>query len=108
MAQQDSSEQTFENAVERLEHIVEEMEADQLPLEEMLQRYEEGTRLVKLCGEKLTAAEKRIEIVARNASGQPQIDPFDPASPTPPPAPRASRSAKGASKPTPTDDVSLF
>ena len=106
MAQQDSSEQTFENAVERLEHIVEEMEADQLPLEEMLRRYEEGTKLVKLCGEKLTAAEKRIEIVARNASGKPQIDPFDPASPAP--APRAPRSAKGSSKPTPADDVSLF
>ena len=105
MAQQDIT--TFENAVERLEHIVEEMEGDQLPLEEMLQRYEEGTKLVKLCGEKLTAAEKRIEIVARNASGKPQIDPFDPAAPTPPPT-RAPRSTKGPSKPAPADDVSLF
>jgi len=104
MASQDTT--TFENAVERLEHIVEEMESDQLPLEEMLQRYEEGTQLVKLCGEKLTAAEKRIEIVARNASGKPQIDPFDPAAPTP--APRAPRSTKGASKTVLSDDVSLF
>ena len=104
MAQQEST--TFESAVERLEHIVEEMESDQLPLEEMLQRYEEGTKLVKLCGEKLTAAEKRIEIVARNASGKPQIDPFDPAAPTPPP--RAPRAAKGSPKSEPSDDVSLF
>jgi len=104
MAQQEPI--TFENAVERLERIVEEMESDQLPLEEMLQRYEEGTKLVKLCGEKLTAAEKRIEIVTRNAAGKPQIDPFDPATPTPPV--RAPRSSKGASKPTPADDVSLF
>ena len=101
MAQQEST--TFESAVERLEHIVEEMEGDQLPLEEMLQRYEEGTKLVKLCGEKLTAAEKRIEIVARNASGKPQIDPFDPAAPTPPP-----RSTKGSPKSATSADVSLF
>jgi exodeoxyribonuclease VII small subunit len=104
MAQQET---TFENAVERLEHIVEEMEGDQLPLEEMLQRYEEGTKLVKLCGEKLTTAEKRIEIVARNASGKPQIEPFDPAAPAQTPPQRAPRPAK-ESKSAPSDDVSLF
>lgn len=105
MADKKTNETTFETAVERLEHIVEQMESDQLPLEEMLERYEEGTRLVKLCSEKLTAAQKRIEIVARNAAGAPQIAEFDPESK---PAPDAPRPAKGASKPTPADDVSLF
>jgi len=107
MAEKNPKETTFESAVERLEHIVEQMESDQLPLEEMLERYEEGTRLVKLCSEKLTAAEKRIEIVARNASGKPQITEFDPTVP-PTPAPAAPRSSKGASKSAPADDVSLF
>lgn len=100
---------TFETAVERLETIVQVMESGELPLEELLERYEEGTRLVKLCGEKLAAAEKRIEIVTRNAAGEPQPAAFDPAASAaavPPPAP--SRSAKGTSKPKLSDDVSLF
>ena len=106
MAEKNPKETTFEDAVERLEHIVEEMEGDQLPLEAMLERYEEGTRLVKLCSEKLGAAEKRIEIVARNAAGKPQIAEFDPTASAPPaPTPRPT---KGASKPAPADDVSLF
>jgi len=40
------TEPTFESALERLEQIVGEMEGDKLPLEELLGRYEEGTRLV--------------------------------------------------------------
>jgi exodeoxyribonuclease VII small subunit len=96
---------TFETAVERLDAIVQAMESGDLPLEELLERYEEGTRLVKLCGEKLAAAEKRIEIVTRNAAGEPQPAVFDPATAAPP-AP--TRSAKGTSKPKHSDDVSLF
>ena len=105
MAEKKPNETTFEEAVERLEQIVEAMEGDQLPLEEMLERYEEGTRLVKLCAEKLVAAEKRIEIVTRNATAtsKPEIAEYDPATP-----PAASRPTKGPSKPLPADDVSLF
>lgn len=106
MAEKNSKETTFEDAVERLEAIVEAMESDQLPLEEMLERYEEGTKLVKLCSEKLVAAEKRIEIVTRNAAGKPQVAEFDPSNP---PSPQTSpRTPKGTSKPSPSDDVSLF
>ena len=105
MAEKKPTENTFESAVERLEQIVEAMEGGELPLEEMLERYEEGTRLVKLCSEKLAAAEKRIETVTRNAAGKPQIAEYDPEAPV---APAASRSAKGTPKPTPADDVSLF
>ncbi|MEI6560911.1 MAG: exodeoxyribonuclease VII small subunit [Verrucomicrobiota bacterium] len=102
MAEKKTTENTFESAVERLEQIVEAMEGGELPLEEMLERYEEGTRLVKLCNEKLAAAEKRIETVTRHAAGKPQIAEYDPETPA------APRSEKGASKPKPADDVSLF
>ena len=102
MAEKKTTETTFESAVERLEQIVDAMEAGELPLEEMLERYEEGTRLVKLCSEKLAAAEKRIEMVTRNTAGKPEIAEYDPA------APAVSRSAKGAAKPAPEDEVSLF
>ena len=71
-------EPTFENAIERLEHIVEAMESDKMPLEELLVRYEEGIKLVKVCQEKLEAAERRIEIITRTAAGKPQLSEFVP------------------------------
>ena len=73
-----TSEQTFETAMQRLETIVAEMESDQLPLEDLLTRYEEGIKLVKVCESKLDAAEKRIEIITRNAAGAPQVEEFEP------------------------------
>jgi len=51
---------TFEAAVEKLESIVEEMESDELPLEKLLVRYEEGAKLVKACEEKLRTAELKV------------------------------------------------
>jgi exodeoxyribonuclease VII small subunit len=61
---------TFESAIERLESIVEQMESNKLPLEDLLVRYEEGIHLVKFCSEKLSAAEKRIEIITKEAGGK--------------------------------------
>src|SRR3954468_938047 len=86
-------EQTFETAMERLEHIVEEMESDKLPLENLLKRYEEGVTLVRVCEEKLKSAEQRIEIITRNAAGEPRLEEFEP------------EKKAGAA---PREDVSLF
>lgn len=94
---------TFEAAMERLENIVSQMEAGTLPLEEMLQRYEDGTKLVKFCSDKLAAAEKRIEIITRNAAGKAEVVEFDPASEAADP-PKAKPN-KGTS---PSDDIRLF
>ena len=69
---------TFETAVGRLEHVVEEMGSDKLPLEDLIKRYEEGIRLVKVCEEKLQSVEKRVEILMRKADGDPALAPFDP------------------------------
>jgi exodeoxyribonuclease VII small subunit len=93
------TEHTFETAIERLEQIVDEMEGDKLPLEQLLQRYEEGTKLAKICQDTLDAAEKRIEIISRAASGRPQLAELEPAAAAsaPEPPPRA-----------PAEEVSLF
>jgi exodeoxyribonuclease VII small subunit len=72
------TEQTFETALQRLEQVVEQMESDSLPLEGLLTHYEEGIKLVQVCQEKLTAAEKRIEMITRNATGEPQLEEFEP------------------------------
>lgn len=92
---------TFESAVERLEALVEAMEADKLPLSDLLVRYEEGTKLVKFCQDQLVQAERKIELITRGAKGQPQIEPFEPE--------KAGDSAPApATKPTPQEDISLF
>jgi exodeoxyribonuclease VII small subunit len=63
---------SFENAIERLEQIVGEMESSKLPLEELLTRYEEGIRLVGICNQRLAGAEIRIETLSRTANGREQ------------------------------------
>jgi exodeoxyribonuclease VII small subunit len=67
----------FEEALEKLEGIVEAMEADDLPLETLLAKYEEGARLVKLCQEKLAEAEVKIRQLEKNAAGELKLKPLD-------------------------------
>jgi exodeoxyribonuclease VII small subunit len=55
----------FEQALERLETIVGEMEGGALSLEDMMARFEEGQALVKVCSEKLNQVERRIEILMK-------------------------------------------
>ncbi|MBX7158473.1 MAG: exodeoxyribonuclease VII small subunit [Verrucomicrobiae bacterium] len=64
---------TFEVAMERLEKIVEEMENAELPLEDILQRYEEGTHLKKFCEEKLKEAEKRVQQIQPDTQDNPVV-----------------------------------
>jgi exodeoxyribonuclease VII small subunit len=68
---------SFEEAIRRLEKIVAEMEEAELPLEELLKRYEEGTRLVRFCSHKLEEAEKKIEMLTKTADGSVELEPFE-------------------------------
>lgn len=61
---------SFEDAVKMLESIVEEMESDELPLDKLLVRYEEGAKLVKACEEKLQSAETRITQLEETLEGE--------------------------------------
>jgi exodeoxyribonuclease VII small subunit len=67
----------FEEALKKLEGVVEAMEADDLPLETLLAKYEEGARLVKVCQEKLAEAEIKIQQLEKNAAGELKLQPFD-------------------------------
>jgi exodeoxyribonuclease VII small subunit len=67
----------FEDALKKLEGIVEAMESGDLPLEALLARYEEGTRLVKICQEKLGEAELKIRQLEKNAAGEMKLKPFE-------------------------------
>ena len=50
----------FEEALQKLETVVEAMESDDLPLETLIQRYEEGVKLAQACKAKLAEAELKI------------------------------------------------
>lgn len=56
-----TGEEAFEASLARLETIVKEMESGQLSLDQMLAHFEEGSALVKKCGNKLNEVEKKIE-----------------------------------------------
>jgi exodeoxyribonuclease VII small subunit len=60
----------FEEALKKLETIVAAMESDELPLETLLAKYEEGTRLARTCQEKLAEAELKIEQLEKTAAGE--------------------------------------
>jgi exodeoxyribonuclease VII small subunit len=60
----------FEEALQKLEAIVESMESDNLPLETLITRFEEGTRLTKVCQAKLAEAELKIKQLEKNAEGE--------------------------------------
>ena len=66
---------SFEEALKKLEGIVESMESDELALETLLARFEEGTRLAKVCQSKLTEAELKIQELEANASGELALKP---------------------------------
>jgi len=67
----------FETALQRLEGIVEAMESEDLPLETLLSKYEEGAQLVKICQAKLAEAELKIRQLEKTASGEMKLKPLD-------------------------------
>jgi exodeoxyribonuclease VII small subunit len=66
----------FEEALKKLEAIVEAMESEELPLETLLAKYEEGTRLAKACQEKLAEAELKIQQLEKTAGGELSLKPM--------------------------------
>src|ERR1041385_4430639 len=68
----------FEEALKKLETIVEAMEADDLPLETLLAKYEEGSKLVKICQEKLAEAELKIQQLEKTGAGEMKLKPLAP------------------------------
>ena len=67
----------FEDALKKLEGLVEAMESEELPLENLLAKYEEGTRLVRICQEKLAEAELKIRQLEKNTAGEMKLKPFE-------------------------------
>lgn len=71
---------TFEASLGALEKVVRELERGDVPLEESLRLFEEGVKLSRECQERLTQAERRIEILLRDANGRPVLADLEDAS----------------------------
>lgn len=83
----------FETLLAHLEQIVTDMENAELPLEKLLESYEEGMRLVKACGDRLADAEQKVEILSRAISTE---------------LPKASATTEETPLLAPKDDIRLF
>jgi len=67
---------TFEENMTRLEQIVRAMERGDVPLEESLKLFQEGTALVKDCGKLLDNAEQQVNKIVTQADGSPAEEAF--------------------------------
>lgn len=94
----ESGNDTFEASLSKLEAIVEAMENQQLPLEDLVKHYEEGSTLLRKCDAFLRSARERIELITLQASSPADTD-ADEETSTPSPA---------RSEDTDDDDIRLF
>ncbi len=69
--------QSFESSLEALEKIVQQLENGDLPLEKSLELFEQGIKLSRQCQERLSQAERRIEVLLRDNQGRPVVSTFD-------------------------------
>jgi exodeoxyribonuclease VII small subunit len=69
---------SFEEALQRLEALVAELDSGDLPLEEALANFEEGSKLKELCERKLAEAEAQVEeLLAQSPETAGEGSPFD-------------------------------
>ncbi|MEW5736635.1 MAG: exodeoxyribonuclease VII small subunit [Thermodesulfobacteriota bacterium] len=67
---------SFEQAMERLEKIVQQMESGDLPLESTLVSFEEGMKLTRFLTEKLDEVQKKVSVLTADAQGNTVEKPF--------------------------------
>ncbi len=72
-----TAEMKFEDALKKLEKVVEELESGDLPLDDSLKRYEEGVKLAQFCSKKLDSARRKVEVLVKSGAGKLEAKPFN-------------------------------
>ncbi|MCB0283108.1 MAG: exodeoxyribonuclease VII small subunit [Calditrichae bacterium] len=67
----------FEDALNKLESIVEKLESGKVDLDESIKVFEEGNELIKLCLGKLNQAEQKIKKVSQDSTGDIKLEEFE-------------------------------
>jgi len=75
--QDKTSKLSFEAALTKLETIVDSMEQGEVPLAELLGKYEDGTKLLKICESRLKEAELKIEKLRKQKDGSVTFESFE-------------------------------
>ena len=70
----EKTKQSFEESLEELDTIVQTMEEEQLPLEELISKYERGTTLHRQCESFLKSAKQRLEKIAQSKTVTPKAN----------------------------------
>ncbi len=70
------AEKTFESQMERLEEIVRQLERGEVPLNESIKLFEEGTKLSAALGKILDKAEQKVSIMRETPQGEIKEEPF--------------------------------
>ena len=83
MSSRPKKEKSFEEAMDRLEMIVSEIESDGLGLERQFELFQEGMTLARFCDAKLTDVQKSVDVVLKNAAGEWKTEAFADASAVP-------------------------
>ena len=73
----DEQPKSFEASLEGLEEIVQQLEGGDLPLEKSLELFEQGIKLSRQCQERLSQAERRIEVLLRDNQGRQVVSAFE-------------------------------
>lgn len=76
MSDSPSTTVSFEAALEQLQGVVKRLESGELSLEQSLQQFEEGVRLVRACQDQLTAAEQKVELLVKASAAGVETQPF--------------------------------
>ena len=74
----DKKKPTFEESLAELEAIIAELEGGELPLDNMMERYEKGVKALEICRTMLDKAGKKIEALLKTKDGALQREPFEP------------------------------
>lgn len=67
----------FEEAIKKLEKIVEDLENGDLSLDDALKKYQDGMEMARLCNQRLENAKKKIDVLAKNKKGEFELKSFD-------------------------------
>ena len=76
MAKKEQPQQTFEDALKRLEEVLDALEHGELNLEEAVKAFEEGVKLVRFCHDKLDDVERRVDLLLKDEAGRFITKPF--------------------------------
>lgn len=77
--------EAFEEALKKLQSIVEKLERGDIPLEEAMESFTEGVRLAQFCHQKLEEAESKVQSLLMDEQGHWTTSPFDTGSSEKPP-----------------------